>query len=352
MTKLFTAIQVGEFTLKHRVALAPLTRCRASEPSLGPSKLAAEYYSQRATDGGLVISEATSISPDALGYASTPGIWTTQQVDEWKPVTEAVKAKGGVFFCQLWHVGRVSHPSFKSHPLLTSRTGPFSSSDLPAPGLAMTYEGMKPHEPPVPLTIDGIKRTVSEYVQAAKNAIAAGFSGVEVHSAHGYLLDQFVLDGVNKRTDQYGGSIENRIRFSLEVLEAVCKAVGPQRVAVRLSPITKDSFTFFGATDSNPVEVYSAFVAALNQFNLAYVLISEPRVDIRADVDPLDDKGFSTPLINGERYRKIYKGTLMGAGGFTPKSAKEAVDEGIYDMIAFGRWFISNPDLPARLQSG
>jgi len=358
---LFTPLEAGELKLKHRVVLAPLTRMRAAEPSLAPSDLAVEYYRQRASEGGLLISEATLISMEGNGTPSAPGIFTEEQVAGWRRVTEAVHAKGGMIMCQLWHQGRVAHPSFADHPLAKKLGGPKPSASAGAvgitnskgkPGKTMTYKGPKPHAVPRPFELEEIPRLVDDYRRAARNAMRAGFDGVEVHSAHGYLIDQFLCDGVNNRTDAYGGSIPNRIRLLLEVTEACVAVWGPGRVAVRLSPLSKGSMTYYGTTTTDPLEIYSAAVSALNRFPLAYLLLTEPRWSGRHDGNIDKDPSFGMDLVNGDVYRKLYKGTLMGSSGFTPASAARAVEGGTYDVIAFGRWFISNPDLPEKIRSG
>eukprot|EP00659_Diplonema_papillatum_P006341 gene6341-9715_t len=352
MSKLFEPLTVGSMSLNHRIVLAPLTRVRAEEPSLSPSRWAAEYYSQRASEGGLLITEATNINPDAVGTKSTPGIWTDEQVTGWKEVTEAVHKKSGRIVLQLWHTGRVNHSSLNSHSLLKGRGGPYSSSDVTCSDETPTYNGMEKCDQPKPLPLDMIPQLIEDYKRAARNAVAAGFDAVEVHAAHGYLLDQFIGDSANKRTDKYGGSIENRIRLTLEVVEAVVREIGAERVGIRLSPTTKTSMKFFGLSDSDPVTVYSALVKELSKFKLAYLFLSEPRWDPSSAASPEEDKGMALPTVNGETYRALWKGVLMGAGGFTPKTAKQALENGTYDLIAFGRWFISNPDLPDRIRTG
>lgn len=356
-------------TLKHRVVLAPLTRNRATEPGLCPHAAQVEYYSQRASPGGLLISEAVNISPEAVGYTSTPGIWTEEQVAAWRLVTDAVHAKGGRIFCQLWHTGRVSQPSFGTHPLLraSGRSLPSVSASATAivhprtgkPGKTVTYDGVEATAVPRALhTAEIAVRLREDYREAAANAIRAGFDGCELHAAHGYLVDQFIQDGVNTgRTDQYGGSVPNRCRLLFELAEAISAEIGSHRLAVRLSPTTIDPTTgiqtqyYYGTTCTDPDDVYAHAVSGLNGFNLAYLLLTEPRWSGRFDGDVTKDKGFTMPLTNA-KYRKLYTGTLIAAGGFTPATAAAAVSDGIYDLIAFGRWFIANPDLPERLRTG
>ena len=358
----------GQVEVSHRVVMAPLTRNRASEPNLCPHGDHVDYYTQRASKGGLLISEAVSISPEAVGYVSVPGIWTTEQVNAWRNVTDAVHKKGCSMFMQLWHTGRVAHKSFGSHPLLrksgmalpsvsasaTRMVHPRSGKPLPTE----TYVEGAVSETPRALRLDEIPRLVSDYVRAATNAIRAGFDGVEVHAAHGYLIDQFLQDGVNKRSDWYGGSVKNRCRLLFEVVEAVSRAVGPGKCSVRLSPTTIDPRTgqqnqlYFAASCTEPDKLYAHAVKGLNAYPLAYLLLTEPRWwGGRADGDAKSDKRFNIPLSN-KKYRKLYHGVLMAAGGFTPGKAAQAVREGHYDMVAFGRFFISNPDLPERIRRG
>jgi len=372
---LFTPCTMGNgspVSLKHRICLAPLTRNRGSEPNLCAHQDHVDYYTQRASPGGLVITEAVNICPQAVGYVSVPGIWTDEQADSWRRVTDSVHAKGGKIFMQLWHVGRVAMPSFGEHPLI-------ARSGMPLPGVSsspttmvhpktgqpltnMTYKGKETYEPPRQLSVEDIKVLVEAYRHACRQCMKANFDGVEVHAAHGYLIDQFLRNGVNKRTDAYGGTLENRCRLLYEVMEATTSVMGPGRVGVRISPSNMDkksgreTASYFGATTSDPEEIYPYAVEGLNKFPLAYVLLTEPRWNPAAG-DPDADAGFKMPLSNvgpdaPHDYRKIYKGTLMGAGGFTPQSAAEAVQKGLYDLVAFGRWFISNPDLPDRIAKG
>ena len=374
-SKLFSALHTGKnkngpVKLGHRIVLAPLTRNRGTEPNLCPHQDHVDYYSQRATAGGLLITEAVNISPEAVGYISVPGIWTEEQTVAWRAVTNAVHAKGGKIFMQLWHTGRIAHPSFGDHPLL-KRSGkegmalpsvsaspsqmihPKRKTPLPA----STYQGAVEAAVPRELSMDEIPRLRQDYARAARNAMRAGFDGVELHAAHGYLIDQFIQDGVNKRTDAYGGSIENRCRLLCEVVQTLTETVGNGRLGVRLSPTTIDpntgrqNQTYFAASCSNPDETYHYAVNAMNQFDLAYLLLTEPRWSPARDGDPSKDVGFTQPLSN-KKYRDLYKGTLMAAGGFTPASAAKAIEDGDYDLVAFGRWFISNPDLPERIRTG
>eukprot|EP00928_Gymnodinium_smaydae_P066670 TRINITY_DN49647_c0_g1_i1.p1 TRINITY_DN49647_c0_g1~~TRINITY_DN49647_c0_g1_i1.p1 ORF type:complete len:420 (-),score=41.47 TRINITY_DN49647_c0_g1_i1:47-1306(-) len=361
---LFQPHRAGALDLSHRIVLAPLTRNRATEPSLTPSSMHVEYYSQRATPGGLIITEATNISPEAMGYLSVPGIWTDEQVEAWRRVVEAIHAKGALCSMQLWHTGRISQPSFGKHPLaVNAEHKPSVSSSavqMVHPGTGkplrtVTYEGVEECIAPRELQTNEMARLVADYQRAAINAKAAGFDAVELHAAHGYLIDQFLQNGVNKRQDKYGGTVENRCRLLFEVVEVLCKVMGEGRVGVRLSPTTlvngQQNQVYFAATCSDPDDVYECAVTGLNRFPLAYLLLSEPRWSGRSDNDPNTDKGFSEPLSNA-KYRGLYKGTLIAAGGFTPSAAEDVVAAKTYDMIAFGRWFISNPDLPERIRLG
>mmetsp|Transcript_5109 Transcript_5109/g.7771 ORF Transcript_5109/g.7771 Transcript_5109/m.7771 type:complete len:523 (+) Transcript_5109:2-1570(+) len=377
-SNLFQPLQLGSIgQLEHRIVLAPLTRNRATEPDLVPSDLTVQYYCQRASRGGLLITEATNISPESLAYCGTPGIWSSKQVEGWRRVTEAVHAKGGYMVCQLWHTGRVAHPSFASHPAAqdyetvthTKRIPCVSSSATPIvnrrgePGKTMTYEGIQPYGTPRPLSLqEDIPRVCQDYARAAQNALDAGFDGIEIHAAHGYLIDQFLNDGVNCRRDEYGGNAENRCRFLKQVLESVItndesgQGIWPcHKVGVRLSPHDSPhgGYTYYGTKDSNPDSVYGHAVQYLQeqfQGQLAYVFLTEPRWVGKHDASPETDPGFQMPLLNLSKYRSVYKGTLMGAGGFTPSTCFGASSTGGYDMLAFGRWFISNPDLPLRLR--
>ena len=339
---LFSPLKVGELELAHRVVLAPLTRLRSTQPGDIPNALNAEYYKQRATKGGLLITEATQISLQGKGYPAAPGIHSPVQVEGWKLVTEAVHSKQGKVFLQLWHVGRISHSSL--HP---EQGLPVSASAI-APndgGKALTAHFQQVEfETPRALNIDELPGIVADYRKAAENAKAAGFDGVEVHSANGYLLDQFLEDKTNHRTDAYGGSIENRSRLLLEVVDAVVKVWGKGRVGVRLSPYGK----FSDMGDSNPVALFSYVLQQLSAREIAYAHLVEPRVGNTALNTGIDD---SLPHAS-ETFRKSFTGVLISAGGYTAASAEETVSKGDADAIAFGRLFIANPDLPERFRVG
>ncbi|ETI19279.1 hypothetical protein G647_09111 [Cladophialophora carrionii CBS 160.54] len=328
-SRLFEPIKLGNLTLQHRLAMAPLTRFRADDSHV-QLPFTATYYQQRASvPGTLIITEATFISAKAGGYPNVPGIYTPEQIAAWRKVTDAVHAKGSYIYLQLWALGRAANPK------VLEAEGPFdvvSASDIPIDS---------DHAQPRPLTKEEIKSFVQDYAQAARNAIEAGFDGVEIHGANGYLIDQFLQDTANRRTDEYGGSIENRSRFALEVTKAVVDAVGAAKVGIRLSPFS----SFQGMKMQDPYPQFTHVMQGLKKFNLAYVHLVESRVSGNADiegtekVDPLLDVwGNASPVLL--------------AGGFRPASAKRAVDEEYKDrdiVIVFGRYFISTPDLPFRI---
>ncbi len=339
---LFSPLTVGDLALQHRIVMAPLTRMRSTQPGDIPNALNALYYEQRATPGGLLITEATQISLQGKGYPAAPGIHSPEQVEGWKLVTEAVHAKGGFIFLQLWHVGRISHSSL--HP---EQGLPVSASAI-APndgGMALTSHFQQvPFETPRALTLEELPGIVADYAQAAANAKAAGFDGVEIHSANGYLLDQFLEDKTNHRTDSYGGSIENRSRLLLEVVDAVTEVWGKGRVGVRLSPFG----TFSDMGDSNPVALFSYVLEQLSAKGIAYAHLVESRAGNAGGGAAMDN----TAPNNAEIFKKSFPGVLISAGGYTAESAEAALGAGIADAVAFGRWFISNPDLPKRFRLG
>jgi N-ethylmaleimide reductase len=323
-----TPIHIEPYYLPNRIVMAPLTRMRAPENI--PTELMATYYAQRAS-AGLIISEATQISPQGVGYPATPGIHNELQVAGWKKITEAVHAKKGHIFLQLWHVGRISHPDFHDGQL------PVAPSAITPDGFAVTPHGMKPFVTPRALETDEIQGIVEDYRQAAKNALEAGFDGVEIHSANGYLLDQFLRDGTNKRTDRYGGTPENRARFLLEVTEAVATVWGAERVGIRLSP----SGTFNDMTDSDPETVFVYLLGQLNRFGLAYLHI----------VDALEgDIRHGANVINLEVLRKAYNGILIVCGGYDQARAEQVIAQGMAGAVAFGQLYIANPDLVERFK--
>ncbi|MBN8988019.1 MAG: alkene reductase [Rhizobiales bacterium] len=339
---LFSPLQIGPYQLEHRVALAPLTRMRAEKPGLSPRPLNVEYYAQRATPGGLLIAEASPVTATGFGSPGVPGIYTEQQIAGWRKVVDAVHAKGGVIFLQLWHVGRVSHSSFQPGGVL-----PVAPSAVAIPpdlkigtadGKAVVYET------PRALETSEIPGVVDAYRQAARNALAAGFDGVEIHGANGYLIEQFLQSHTNLRTDQYGGSIENRARFLMEVTNAVVGVWGANRVGVRLSPYGIAN----GSGEPDPMPLYTHVVQSLNPLGLAYLHFIEPRSSGAGRAEVNHQNVPSAMVL----FRPIWKGVLITAGGFTGETANAAIADGHADAIAFGRIFISNPDLPRRLQRG
>jgi N-ethylmaleimide reductase len=328
---LFTPIKLGNYNLANRIVMAPLTRMRSALGNV-PQAINAEYYAQRAS-AGLIISEASQVSPQGMGYAHTPGIYAREQIEGWKLVTEAVHQKKGIIFLQLWHVGRISHPSLQPNGAL-----PVAPSAIAPEGYAVTYEGLKPFVTPRALETSEIPEIIEQYRQGAKNALLAGFDGVEIHSANGYLLDQFLQDGSNQRTDQYGGSYQNRMRLLKEVIEAVVEVWGADKVGVRLAP----SGSFNGMSDSNRKALFTYVVKELNSYHLAYLHLVEPRVDGNETREEL-----SSDLTSGF-FRNLYDGLIMSAGGYDRDLGNQILGNGEADLIAYGRLFISNPDLPAR----
>lgn len=331
-TDLFTPLTLGPLTLPNRLAMAPLTRNR-STPEGVPHELNVEYYRQRA-GAGLLITEATCISPQAIGYPLTPGIWSDAQVTGWKTVTETVHQAGGRIFCQLWHVGRISHPSLQPDGQL-----PLAPSAIAPAGQAVTYQGMQDFVTPRALETAELPGIVAQYRHAAAQAKAAGFDGIEVHAANGYLLDEFLRDGSNQRGDAYGGSVDNRARLLLEVVEAVCQVWSADRVGVRLSPIQP----FNDMRDSDPKGTFSRVVELLNRYGLGYLHLTEMGKDAPGAAGPHFD-----PL----ELRDIWHGVLMTNGGYDRDSANAVLAAGRADLVAFGALFIANPDLPARFHAG
>ncbi|XP_073099732.1 putative 12-oxophytodienoate reductase 11 isoform X1 [Elaeis guineensis] len=329
---LLTPYKMGRFHLPHRIVLAPLTRQR----SFGnvPQSHAILYYSQRASKGGLLIAEATGVSDTAQGYPNTPGIWTKQLVEAWKPIVDAVHEKGGIFFCQIWHVGRVSNYDFQP-----DGQAPISCTDKPlAPQVRANGVDVARFSPPRRLAAEEIPLIVDDFRTAAKNAIEAGFDGVEIHGAHGYLIDQFLKDQVNDRTDQYGGSLENRCRFALEIVQAVVDEIGPDRVGIRLSPYAN----YMEAGDSDPDALGLYMVNSLNRFGISYCHMVEPRMGKVGE--KVETPHSLLPM------RKAFKGTFIVAGGYNREEGNKAVSSGYADLVAYGRLFLANPDLPRRFE--
>ncbi|MGZ8243770.1 alkene reductase [Methylomagnum sp.] len=339
---LFAPYPLGPQTLKNRLVMAPLTRSRAGQPGNIPTRLNAHYYAQRAS-AGLIISEASQISLQGQGYAWTPGIHTAEQVAGWRLVTDAVHEAGGLIFNQLWHVGRVSHPALQPDGQL-----PVAPSAIAVSGMAfVTNEKGEPefvpHVAPRALALEEMPYIVKQYVHGAKHALAAGFDGVEVHSANGYLLDQFLQTATNHRTDAYGGSIENRARLLLEVVEAVCEVWGSAQVGVRLSPLG----TFGDMADADPEALFGYVAERLNDFGLAYLhLVDSTHVAGNTTRDTPEPRAEALVKLIRERYQ----GTLIVCGGYDQARAEAALSEGQADLVAFGRPFIANPDLPERLR--
>lgn len=333
-SNLFKPLRLGRSELSNRVALAPLTRFRADDDSVPLQSLVPEYYAQRASvPGTLLITEATFIAPQAAGYPLAPGIWSKAQIDGWKSVTKAVHDKKSFIYLQLWALGRASHSDG-----LKKVAGPdakvVSASDIPLEG----------GENPTPLTSAEIEWYIQQYAQAAKNAIEAGFDGVEIHGANGYLVDQFIQDVSNQRTDRWGGSIENRARFALEVTKAVTEAVGGDRTGIRLSPFSD----FQSMRMADPKPQFSYLVRELKKYNLAYIHLVESRISGNADVEATEKINFLVDIWDNQS-------PVLLAGGFRPASAVTAADEEFPNrdiIVVFGRFFISNPDLVFRLQKG
>lgn len=339
--KLFTPVTLGAMKLNHRVVMAPLTRSRSIQPNSIPGDLMAEYYAQRASEGGFILSEATNISITSRGWLGAPGLYSDEQVRGWQKVVEGVHQKGGHMFAQLWHTGRSSHAD------LTGGAAPVSASVnsdywQDTDHLVSTPQGWVQPSPHRALTIHEIAGIVEDYRRAAQRAQDAGFEGVEVHGANGYLVDQFLQDGSNQRTDEYGGSIENRVRFLLEVVAALTSVWGRDRVAVRIGP----SGTWNGMSDSDPEALFSYLASQLNQFGLAYLHIIEPRV--KGNIVLQDGQA----PVASQRLRRIFQGKIVAAGGFEPDTAEAIVEKGDADAVTFGRHFLSNPDLPRRIREG
>lgn len=331
MPTLFDPIQLGALRATNRAIMAPLTRARATRDHV-PTAIMADYYAQRAS-AGLIIGEATGVSRQSIGWPYAPGIWSDEQVQAWKPVTRAVHDKGGSIIAQLWHMGRMAHSA-------VTGLRPVSSSVSTMPGEAHTYDGKQAFDEARPMTLEEIPALIDDYVRAARHAIAAGFDGVQIHAANGQLIDQFLRDGVNTRTDDYGGSIDNRVRLLKQVTQAVAAVVGADRTAVRLSPNGES----YGVDDSNPAPLFTAAAQALNAIGIAFLELREPGPDGTfgaTDVPRL------SPLI-----RRHFTGPLVLNSDYDLKRAREDLDSGLADAISFGRPFLANPDLVQRLRTG
>ena len=324
---LFTPADLGPLRLRSRVVMAPLTRSRAG-PGNVPTQLNALYYAQRAS-AGLIISEATQIAPEGQGYIATPGIHSAEQIAGWKCVTKAVHIAGGPIVLQLWHVGRISHPSFQP-----GGVAPVAPSAIKPDTKAFTANGFEPIPTPRALEIDEVTAIVPQYAQGARNALAAGFDGVEVHAANGYLIDQFLQDRTNKRTDRYGGSVENRSRFLLEAVDAVTAAVGADRTGVRISP--QNTMNDIG--DSDPQALFNYVAQQLSGRGLAYLHVIEG-----------DTGGAVVPPFDYQHIKDLFGGMVIANNGFDKQRASKAIADGRADLIAFGKPFIGNPDLVVRL---
>lgn len=331
LEKLFQSTKIGDIEVANRVVMAPLTRCRSDEANgdIPGSAMNIEYYRQR-SNAGLIVSEGTQVSPVGKGYMATPGIYSDGQVEGWKPITKAVHDAGSKIVAQIWHVGRVSHQD------LTGGAQPIAPSAIKANLVAYTHSGKVDLPVPHEMSLEDIATVVDQFRRGAANAIKAGFDGVEIHGANGYLIEQFIKDGANKRTDAYGGSIENRCKFALEILDAVVKEIGAGKVGIRLSPVTPAN----DISDSNPQPVYEYLVNEINKRNIAFIHFIEGSTG-----GPRDLSGFDFAWA-----KKTFNGAYIANNGYTREMALEAIDLGKADAISFGRPYISNPDLVQRLK--
>lgn len=330
---LFNPLKMGALEARNRIFMAPLTRGRSTQPGSIPNDMMATYYRQRA-GAGLIISEATGISVEGLGWPAAPGIWSEEQVEGWKPVTQGVHDEGGLIVLQMWHMGRLVHPDF------LGGDAPVSASATCAPGHAHTFEGRKDYQPARALKTDEIARVVEDYRHAANNAKKAGFDGVQLHGANGYLVDQFLRDSTNLREDEYGGGPANRTRFLNEVLTALCDVWGAERVGVRLSPNGETQ----GCDDSDPAATFGAAAKVIEDLGLAFLELREPGPEGTFGSTEVPKQ---SPLI-----RKLYSGALVLNSDYSPEGAVADIDAGRCDAISWGRDFISNPDLPDRFKVG
>ncbi len=328
---LFSRVNLGSYTLSNRMVMAPMTRLRANGSI--PTKLMGTYYAQRAS-AGLIVTECTMVSPLSNGYMNCPGIYSPEQIEGWRLVTQAVHERGGKIFLQLWHSGRVAHPSLLNGEL------PVAPSAIAPQGQLHTPIGKVNIEVPRALETEEIPPIVQQFRQGAKNAMTAGFDGIELHGAFGYLIDQFLQDGSNQRTDRYGGSIENRARFLLEVVEAVTEVWGGNRVGIKLSP----SNTFYGMYDSDPKATFSYVINALNNFNLAYIHLMEPNQIDLANRDVIN------PVL--PVFRSVYKGKIITNGGYTKETGNQVLADEAAELVSYGKLFLANPDLPRRFELG
>ena len=342
---LFESTTLGPYSLKNRIVLPPLTRSRSSQPGNIPNDLMATYYRQRA-GAGFMVTEGTQIEPRGQGYAWTPGIHSAEQILGWRKVTDAVHAEGGTIFAQLWHVGRVSHTS-----LQPNGEAPVAPSAIPAEGVSVFIEtgpgtgALAPPSMPRALTAAEVKELVQLYAQAARNALDAGFDGVEIHSANGYLINQFISAHSNQRDDEYGGSLQNRLRFLREVTQAVAAVVGKDRLGVRFAPLfasTDEARVYLGLVEENPHETYVEAVKVLEEVGIAYLSLAE------ADWENAPE----LPESFRSAVREVFSGRILYAGKYTAERGKRVLEAGWGDLVAFGRPFIANPDLPKRIANG
>ncbi|MBK3439244.1 alkene reductase [Pseudomonas sp. MF7448] len=342
---LFESTTLGPYSLKNRIVLPPLTRSRSSQPGNIPNDLMATYYRQR-TGAGFMVTEGTQIEPRGQGYAWTPGIHSAEQILGWRKVTDAVHAEGGTIFAQLWHVGRVSHTS-----LQPNGEAPVAPSAIPAEGVSVFIEtgpgtgALAPPSMPRALTTAEVKELVQLYAQAARNALDAGFDGVEIHSANGYLINQFISAHSNQRDDEYGSSLQNRLRFLREVTQAVAAVVGKDRLGVRFAPLfasTDEARVYLGLVEENPHETYVEAVKVLEEVGIAYLSLAE------ADWENAPE----LPESFRSAVREVFSGRILYAGKYTAERGKRMLEAGWGDLVAFGRPFIANPDLPKRIANG
>lgn len=331
--KLFSPISFARTSLLHRVVHAPLTRLRAN-PDDSVSDMMIEYYTQRASKGGLIITESAHVSYESRGYIGAPGIYEDHHIEGWKKITDAVHSRGGRIFMQIAHDGRQSHVDLSNGKL------PVAPSVVPFEGLAFTQNGWVAVSPHRALEIQEIPGIVEQFRKSAERALKAGFDGIELHNANGYFADTFLQDGTNKRTDQYGGTLENRTRLPLELVQAFISVWGADRVGVRISP----SGQWGAISDSDPEAIFGYYAGQLNQLGIAYLHIIEPRV-MGTETIAHDQKPVASAFI-----RKIFKGKIIAAGGFDLKGAEDILQKGDADLVAFGRFFTSNPDLPERFR--
>ena len=344
-TALLQPTTLGRYTLKNRVVLPPLTRQRAAQPGDMPTELMAQYYAQRA-GAGLLITEGAQIEPRGQGYAWTPGIYSHEQVAGWRKVTDAVHAQGGVIFAQLWHVGRVSHTALQ--PGGAAPIAPSAIQAQKVKAFIETGDGvgeLVAPSMPQELSVAGIKEVVALYAQAARNALDAGFDGVEIHAANGYLVNQFISQHANLRTDEYGGSVQNRLRFLREIVQAVAAVVGPERMGVRFTPLftgTDQDRVYIGLVEYDPHTTYIEAIKILDEAGVGYLSIAE------ADWDNAPD----LPEAFRRDVRKTFSGRILYAGRYTAERGARLIEAGLADLIGFGRPFIANPDLPARIANG